>query len=69
MKGDDPSTFGLEDQRSANVSYTRISLFIMTHPFGFVKSPRQGLNLRPEIYKIPALSLSYKGIMLHKEQR
>lgn len=34
---------------------------IIRHNEYYVKSRRQGSNLRPEIYKIPALSLSYSG--------
>ena len=35
------------------------------HNTYYVKSRRQGSNLRPEIYKIPALSLSYSGKAPH----
>ena len=36
-------------------------LGIIRHNEYYVKSRKQGSNLRPEIYKIPALSLSYFG--------
>ena len=37
-------------------------LYSIRHNEYYVKSRKQGSNLRPEIYKIPALSLSYSGI-------
>ena len=36
-------------------------LYSIRHNEYYVKSRKQGSNLRPEIYKIPALSLSYSG--------
>ena len=65
--GFEPTTNCLEGSHSTTELTPHF--FIMTHPFGFVKSPRSDSNGRPMVYKTIALPLSYKGIIAHKQQR